>query len=335
MRKVPVMNDRSDHMPSVALDFLAAGRPAALATVLSTWGSAPRRAGSQLAIAGDGAFFGSVSGGCVEGAVILEAQDALADGQCRVLDYGVADADAFAVGLACGGNIRILVEPIGMGNGPDRQMIEALADAHAERRAIGYQVDLKTWQRRLINADSPDYAAMFAQDRSALDGSLFTAVFNPSLRMIIIGAVHITQTLAAIARMAGYEVFIVDARESFASAERFPDDTIVDAWPDEALAQIGVDARTAVITLTHDPKLDNPALEAVLASDAFYIGSLGSTRTHAKRGAHLKAAGFSDAQISRIHGPVGLDIGSASPAEIAVSIMAEVTESLRKPEARR
>lgn len=322
-------------MPTVALDFLTAGRPAALATVLSTWGSAPRRAGSQLAIAQDGAFFGSVSGGCVEGAVILEAQDALADGRCRMLDFGVADADAFAVGLACGGNIRILVEPIAVGNGPDRQMIEALANAHAERRAIGYQVDLETWQRRLIGADDPAYKALFAQDKSTLIGTLFTGIFNPSLKMIVIGAVHITQTLAAIARLAGYEVFIVDSRQGFATAERFPEDTIIDAWPDEALVQIGVDARTAVVTLTHDPKLDNPALETALGSDAFYIGSLGSTRTHAKRVAHLESAGFTDAQISRIHGPVGLDIGSASPAEIAVSIMAEVTESLRKPEARR
>ena len=322
-------------MPTVALDFLTAGRPAALATVLSTWGSAPRRAGSQLAIAQDGAFFGSVSGGCVEGAVILEAQDALADGRCRMLDFGVADADAFAVGLACGGNIRILVEPIAVGNGPDRQMIEALANAHAERRAIGYQVDLETWQRRVIDADDPAYKALFAQDKSTLIGTLFTGIFNPSLKMIVIGAVHITQTLAAIARLAGYEVFIVDSRQGFATAERFPEDTIIDAWPDEALVQIGVDARTAVVTLTHDPKLDNPALETALGSDAFYIGSLGSTRTHAKRVAHLEAAGFTDAQISRIHGPVGLDIGSASPAEIAVSIMAEVTESLRKPEARR
>ena len=176
---------------------------------------------------------------------------------------------------------------------------------------------------------------MFSQVRSTLDGNLFTGIFNPSLKMIVIGAVHITQTLAAIARMTGYEVFIVDARERFASAERVPEDTIVDAWPDAALAQIGVDARTAVVTLTHDPKLDNPALETALDSDAFYIGSLGSTRTHAKRVAHLKAAGFTEAQISRIHGPIGLDIGSASPAEIAVAIMAEVTESLRQPEARR
>lgn len=329
------MNDRSNHMPSVALDFIASGRPAALATVLSTWGSAPRRAGSQLAIAQDGAFFGSVSGGCVEGAVILAAQEALADGQCRVLEYGVADEDAFAVGLACGGNIRILVEPIAVGNGPDKQMIEALAGAYAERRAIGYQVDLETWQRQLINAESPDTAAMFAQDRSSLEGHLFTAVFNPPLKMIIVGAVHISQTLAAIARMAGYGVYIVDPRKSFATAERFPDDAIVDIWPDEALAQIGTDARTAIITLTHDPKLDNPALETVLTGDAFYIGSLGSTRTHAKRVAHLQQAGFPDAQIARIHAPIGLNIGAASPAEIAVAIMAEVTEHLRRPEIRR
>lgn len=328
------MNDKSNHMPTVALGFIASGRPAALATVLSTWGSAPRRVGSQLAIAQDGAFFGSVSGGCVEGAVILAAQDALSDGECRVLEYGVADQDAFAVGLACGGNIRILVEPVGVGNGPDIPTIEALAEAHAARRAIGYQVDLHTWQRRLI-APEPEHAAMFAQDKSAVEGDTFTLVFNPPLKMIIVGAVHVSQTLAAIARMAGYGVHIVDPRKSFASAERFPEDEIMDLWPDEALAQIGTDARTAIVTLTHDPKLDNPALETALRGEAFYIGSLGSTRTHAKRVAHLKQAGFSDAEIARIHAPVGLDIGSSSPAEIAVAIIAEITQNLRKPETRR
>jgi xanthine dehydrogenase accessory factor len=326
---------KTDNMPTVALEFLSAGQPAALATVLETWGSAPRRAGSQLAIAQDGTFFGSVSGGCVEGAVILAAQEALEDGQCRVLEFGVADDDAFAVGLACGGNIRILVEPIGTGNGPETQLVEALSEAWSERRAIGYQVDLDTWQRRLIAADAPEYTTLFAKDRSVLDGSRFTAVFNPPLKMIIVGAVHISQTLAAIARMAGYAVFIVDSRESFATADRFPDDTIVDAWPDEALQQIGIDARTAVVTLTHDPKLDNPALETALRSDAFYIGSLGSTRTHAKRVAHLLQAGLSEERIARIHAPIGLDIGSATPAEIAVAIMSEITESLRKPDTRK
>lgn len=329
------MNANSDHMPSVALGFIASGRSAALATVMSTWGSAPRRAGSQLAIAQDGTFFGSVSGGCVEGAVILAAQESLEDGQCRILEFGVADEDAFAVGLACGGNIRILVEPIGLGNGPDEQMIEVLSAAHSERRALAYQVDLESWERRLVAADTPERNALFAWDKSQLDGRQFTAVFNPSLKMIIVGAVHIAQTLAAIARMAGYSVNIVETRDSFANSERFPENTIIDLWPDEALTQIGLDARTAVVTLTHDPKLDNPALEAALASDAFYVGALGSTRTHAKRVEHLKQAGLSEEQISRIHAPIGLDIGSANPAEIAVAIMSEITENLRKPETRR
>lgn len=325
------MKPSSNHMPTVALDFIANGRAAALATVISTWGSAPRQAGSQLAIAQDGAFFGSVSGGCVEGAVIMAAQEALSDGQCRVLDYGVADEDAFAVGLACGGNIRILVEPIGIGNGPDQQMVVALAKAHSSRQPIGYQVNTATWERILIDADNPDHAALFAQDRSIVEDNVFTGIFNPSLKMVIVGAVHITQSLAAIARMAGYSVFLVDPRDSFATPERFPEDTFVDAWPDEALKQIGLDARSAVITLTHDPKMDNPALEVALNSDAFYIGSLGSKRTHAKRITYLQNAGFSEDQIAKIHGPIGLNIGSKSPAEIAISIMAEVTERLRKP----
>jgi xanthine dehydrogenase accessory factor len=326
------MTSTSNHMPTVALDFIANGRAAALATVISTWGSAPRPAGSQLAIAQDGAFFGSVSGGCVEGAVILAAQEAISDGQCRVLEYGVADEDAFAVGLACGGNIHILVEPIGFGNGPDQLMITALAKAHSNRQPVGYQVNTATWERILIDAKDPDHAVLFTQDKSIMKGNIFTGIFNPPLKMAIVGAVHITQTLAAIARMAGYTVFLVDPRDSFATSERFSEDTFVDAWPDEALEQIGLDARSAVITLTHDPKMDNPALEVALKSNAFYIGSLGSKRTHAKRITYLQNAGFTQAQIARIHGPIGLNIGSKSPAEIAISIMAEVTERLRKPE---
>lgn len=323
---------QTDHMPAVVLDFLEQGQGAALGTVISTWGSAPRPAGSQLAIAADGTFFGSASGGCVEGAVILAAQEAIKDGQCRILEYGVADADAFAVGLACGGNIQILVEPVGVGNGPGVDVIRTVSAAFKNRRPVGCQVNLTTWARTIIQPDDPDYADLFVHDKPALGDGLFTQIFNPPLKMIIVGAVHITQSLSAMARMAGYAVFLVDPRESFASKTRFPDDVFVDAWPNEALNQIGLDARTAVITLTHDPKIDMPALETALKSDAFYIGSLGSKRTHAKRVAELQDAGFTDAKIARIHGPIGLDIGSTSPAEIAISIMAEVTDRLRNPE---
>jgi xanthine dehydrogenase accessory factor len=135
----------------------------------------------------------------------------------------------------------------------------------------------------LIDAESSEHVGLFTQSKSFIEGSVFTAIFNPSLKIVIVGAVHITQSLAAIARMAGYNVFLVDPRDSFATSERFPENTLVDGWPDEALEQIGLDACTAVVTLTHDPKLDNPALEVALKSDAFYIGSLGSKRTHAKR----------------------------------------------------
>lgn len=319
-------------MPSVALDYFDAGRGAAIATVVSTWGSSPRPVGSQLAISGDGSFLGSVSGGCVEGAVILAAEEALVDGKCRVLEFGVTDENAFAVGLACGGEISVLVEPIGIGNGPDPELLKTIKQAHFTRDAIGYQVNLKTWQRQLVSAKDTTVADRFRRDKSGLEDDVFTAIFNPPLRMVIVGASHIAQILSTMAKASGYDTFIVDPRELFATKERFPDDVFVDKWPDKALAHIGIDPRTAVITLSHDPKIDNPALETALQQEPFYIGSLGSKRTHAKRVAYLQSKSISDASIARIHGPIGLPIGSATPAEIAISIMAEVTQALRQPE---
>jgi xanthine dehydrogenase accessory factor len=316
----------NDHIPTVATELIQQNKRVALATVISTWGSAPRPVGSQLAITSDGDFWGSVSGGCVEGAVILEAQSALQDGTCRILEYGVADEDAFAVGLACGGEIRILVEPIGTGDGPTIDQVSQIVLAHKNRETIALSVDLNTWDRQFIKSSS---------DISGIQGNVFTAVYNPSLQLAIVGAVHITQVLAPIARMAGYTVFLIDPREGFATRTRFPDDRFVDAWPDAALDEIGLDARTGVITLTHDPKMDNSALERAIKSDAFYIGALGSKRTHAKRCAHLKKAGFTAQQIGRIHAPIGADIGSKTPAEIAISIMSELTERMRRPETRR
>jgi xanthine dehydrogenase accessory factor len=159
--------------------------------------------------------------------------------------------------------------------------------------------------------------------------SWFVQVFNPPLRLVVVGAVHIAQALVPMARIAGYDPVLIDPRDAFGSAERFPGETILKDWPDEAVASLGLDARSALVLLTHDPKLDDPALMAALTADVFYIGALGSTRTHAKRVARLTEAGFSEAQIARIHAPIGLDIGAAGPAEIAVAILAEITAVLR------
>ena len=318
--------ERFDHVPETALAWHREGIGAALATVLQTWGSAPRRVGAQLAVGGDGRIEGSVSGGCVEGAVIVEAQEALADGRHRVLEFGVSDDDAFAVGLACGGTIRVLVEPVG--NVLPRKLLEQLVAARKERRATTYEVNIDTGTRQLTEHAHPERMRM---DRSGFDesGKVFVAVHNPPLRVVVVGAVHIAQALVPMARIAGYDPTVVDPRETFASPERFPDTRLVHDWPDEALTEIGLDPRTALVLLTHDPKIDDPALETALREDVFYIGALGSARTHAKRIERMHAAGFSEAQIKRIHGPIGLGIGAAEPSEIAVAILAQMTAVLR------
>lgn len=319
--------DRFDHIPETALAWHREGRGAALATVVETWGSAPRRVGAQLAVSGEGAIEGSVSGGCVEGAVVAEALEAIEEGEARLLEFGVSDEDAFAVGLACGGTIRVLVEPVG--RVLPEAMLTELVDLRAARRPVAYVVDLEGGPRRLA---TEGYAERFRMDRSGVeeDGRSFVAIHNPPLRLVVVGAVHIAQALLPMARIAGYDPVLVDPREAFASEARFPGERLVHDWPDDAMDAIGLDARTALVLLTHDPKLDDPAIARALRSEAFYIGALGSTRTHAKRVARLGDAGFSEEEIGRIHAPVGLDIGAAGPAEIAVAILAEMTRVLRQ-----
>lgn len=321
---------RFDSIPETALGWHRGGTGAALATVLQTWGSAPRRVGAQLAVSGDGRIEGSVSGGCVEGAVITEALDALVDGKHRVLEFGVSDDDAFAVGLACGGTIHVLVEPIGGALSED--MLADLVAARASRQGVAYEVNISSGARRLVHDGYQDRLRL---DRSGFeeDGETFVAVHNPPLRMLIVGGVHIAQALVPMARIAGYDPVVIDPREAFASVERFPETALNHDWPDEAVTALGLDARTALVLLTHDPKIDDPALEIALASDVFYIGALGSKRTHGKRVERMTAAGFNIDQISKIHGPVGLDLGSATPSEIALSILAQITVVLRGKEA--
>ncbi len=324
MDQQPALSGAPEH----ALAWIRAGKTAALATVIETWGSAPRRVGAQMAVSGSGEMEGSVSGGCVEGAVVLEALEALEEGATKLLEYGVSDGDAFAVGLACGGTIRVLVEPVHP-DGMPQALLEELVAARAARTPMAYEVALDGSRRALV---SEGHQERFRMDRSGVeeDGATFVAIHNPPLRLVVVGAVHIAQALVPMARIAGFDPVVIDPREAFGAPARFPDAQVINDWPDAAMAQVGVDSRTALVLLTHDPKLDDPALHLGLRSGAFYIGALGSRRTHAARVERLAEAGFGAGTIGRIHGPIGLDIGAAGPAEIAVSILAQMIATLRK-----
>lgn len=313
--------------PELALDWHCAGRGVALATVVQTWGSAPRQAGSQMVIDATGAMAGSVSGGCVEGAVVTEAVEAIANGQQRLLHFGVSDDDAFAVGLACGGEIKVLVEPVG--TVIPLETLRELVARRARGEAVAYVTGLHSGGPELRSGDA--FPERFRRDQSGIevDAKTFVCVHNPPLRLVIVGAVHIAQCLVPMAQACGYDISVIDPRPAFASPDRFGDVDLHDAWPQDVLAQMMRDGRTAVVTLAHDPKIDDPAIMAALQADVFYIGCLGSKRTHAKRLARLTQAGWDTAQLTRIHGPVGLPIGGRQPAEIAISIMAELTQVLR------
>jgi xanthine dehydrogenase accessory factor len=316
----------------------AEGLDVALATVVTTWGSAPRPVGSLLAVSARGEFAGSVSGGCVEGEVIREALLAVADGRPRLLAFGVSDARALEVGLACGGTIEVHVQRLGPGG-----LLDTLLARIAAREPVALAFGLAAGEARLVDPRAPDPGGgeeLAAAVRGALDRDAsarvevagspsFVRVFNPGIRVVIFGAVHVAQALVPMVRLAGYEPVLVDARRAYASETRFEGVEIVCAWPDEAFARIGLDRRTAVVTLTHDPKLDDVALAAALRSGAFYVGALGSRKSQAARRERLRDMGLGDADLQRIHGPVGLAIGARSPAEIAVSILAEIVRELR------
>jgi xanthine dehydrogenase accessory factor len=316
-----------------ALRWLESGRRVAQAIVIQTWGSSPCPPGARLVVNEEGEFEGSVSGGCVEGEVIEAALSAIREGVPRHLIIGVSDDQVWNVGLACGGEVSIFVARV---DDPD-----TLKDIvkHFEMRTTSFvSLALDTGRMTLIDGggrNGGEATRTGLGDRIRLEviagtsrGQLVER-FTPPARLIIVGAVHIAQHLAPIARQAGYAVTIIDPREAFASSNRFPDVTIVDDWPDQALEHMRLDRETAVIALAHDPKIDDPALISAVRSPAFYVGALGSRPTLAKRISRLAEAGLSDDEIARIRGPVGLAIGALTPSEIAISIMAEATSLLR------
>lgn len=316
-----------------ALAWLDAGKDVTIATVVETWGSAPRPVGAQLVIDGEGHFEGSVSGGCVESAVVMAALESRTP---QLLDYGVSDEEVFAVGLACGGNIKIMVMPVGE-SGLTPEVLRKIVAARAARVPMVLKTDLTSFESVLIedrNALSEAEQALVIADKSQSNDGVFCHVLNPPLRLYIIGAVHIAQALVPMAALANYDITIIDPRGSFLTRARFPEGELCEAYPEDALEGVELDARSALVTLTHDPKIDEPALEVAFAGAPFYIGSLGSNRTHQKRVERLKAKGFSDVELAKIHAPIGLNIGAKSPSEIAISIIAEITERLRKPDTR-
>jgi xanthine dehydrogenase accessory factor len=221
-----------------------------------------------------------------------------------------------------------------------RDVLEAVLAARKARQAVALVTVLGSGEQRIVpraaagsDVLAPILDEAFRFDQSGVhaspDGECFVAVYNPPLRLIIIGAVHIAQAIIPFAAAAGYDVTVIDPRGAFATGARFPGITLHAEWPDDVIPMIGLDQRTAIMALTHDPKIDDPALAAALQSDVFYIGALGSKKTHASRVARLKAKGFGEAQLARIHGPIGLAIGAKGPAEIAIAIMAEMTRCLR------
>lgn len=308
----------------------------ALATVVDTWGSAPVPVGGQMAVAADGRFQGSVSGGCIEGEVIMEAEEILESGKPKTLAFGVADETAWRVGLPCGGKVQVFVERLAVDAGGAELLDRAVA-AGENRRGLVVETLLADGRKRVFEREDEnlpdDIAERFRTAKSQLreepGGAVFLHALVPPARIVIIGATHIGQVLTEVARLAGYEVVVVDPRTAFASPERFAGVKLLTQWPQDVLPKLGLDPYTAVVALAHVGHIDDEALKLAVRSQCLYIGALGSSRNHAKRVERLQAAGLTAAEIGRVKAPIGLDIGAQSPAEVAIAVMAEIVLAVR------
>ena len=300
----------------------------ALATVVATWGSSPVPVGGQLVVAPDERFEGSVSGGCVEAEVIFAAGEAIASGKPKLLEFGVSNETAWRSGLPCGGTIEIFVEALDADK--DTAYLERVLKARRDRTPLVVAKNLADGAREILDTRKDD--PLQSGESRIVDtqaGRVFLHVLQPVLHVIIVGATHVGQVLADLAMRVGWKVRIVDPREAFAQEDRFGAVERHTDWPKDALATMGLDSRTAVVALTHIGHIDDEALIAALRSDCFYVGALGSRRSHTKRVERLQAAGASESEIARIRAPVGLAIGAKGPEEIAVSILAEIIRDQR------
>ena len=338
------------------MSLRARGASAAMATVVRTWRSAPRPAGASMLVTDEGEAVGSVSGGCVEGALYDLGQEVLGDGQARLETYGVSDDDAFAVGLTCGGILEIFVEKVDDSTWPELAGIQesiaaeepvAVATIVAGPHFVGRHLVVRRDRTegslgtdRLDDTVREDVIGMLESgttgflhygpegERLGEGLDVFVQSFAPQPRMIVFGAIDFSAALVRVGKVLGFKVTVVDARPVFATAKRFPEaDEVVVDWPHRWLSGQEVDSRTVIAVLTHDPKFDVPALKAALQTNAGYIGAMGSRRTHEDRLVRLKEAGLTDDELARIHSPIGLDLGARTPEETAISIAAEIIQS--------
>jgi xanthine dehydrogenase accessory factor len=332
----------------------ADGATPARAVVIRTFGSAPRPEGATLLVSSDGRLAGSVSGGCVEGAAFEEVERARADGRQRVIRYGISDEQAWDVGLACGGTIDVLMQPslpaeVELAARELGRAVITPLPADAPGPAFGAvapgdgsapepALTLEAGRDSLVGTtgdQTTDNALAIAASDALLRGTsrtvevagrqFFVEAFARRPRLVIVGAVQVAIPLVALAKTMGYETVVVDGRPAFASKERFPDvDQLIVGWPDEVADTIGLGADDAVAVLSHDVKFDEPAIVTALTRGCRYVGAVGSRKTQSDRRERLRAAGVSDTQLARLHGPIGLDLGGREPAETALAIMAEV-----------
>ena len=306
------MNSTDLSVLKAAVHWLKEGHPVAIATVVQTWGSAPRPVGSWLAIRQDGQVAGSVSGGCVEDDLIRRVQtEILTRDTPELVVYGVSQQEAARFGLPCGGTLRLLVEPK-----PELVVLEELLGSISSHQITRRTVNIANGKSTLQDGNRHD-------EFTYTDSEMCTT-YGPRWRMVIIGAGQLSLYTADFALASDFEVIVIDPREEYAEGLNREDVTFVQGMPDDVLLEIGVDPHTAVVALTHDPKLDDMALMEALKSPAFYVGALGSCKNTQKRKERLLEFDVSKEQVERLHGPVGLYIGALTPPEIAVSILAEV-----------
>ena len=294
-------------------DWLAQGRRCELVTVIKTWGSSPRPEGAMLAICDDGRVVGSVSGGCIEDDLIERVRkEGISRTAPEIVTYGISADEAHRFGLPCGGTIQLALEPLSA-----LSRIPELLAAIAQQQLIARRLDLSTGAVTLTPAKPGE--------KMQISDTALISLHGPRWRLLIIGAGQLSRFLAQIAVGMDYHVTVCDPREEYRAAWNVPEVEVVHAMPDDLVLAMRLDSRSAVVALTHDPKLDDLALMEALRSDAFYVGAIGSRANNAKRRERLKEFDVSDAQLAKLHGPIGVYIGSKTPAEIAVSILAEMT----------